>query len=302
MTPLKSMIALTGGSGFIGRRFAEVARAQGFRIRHLSRNARDIHITDEISLLDLKQGPIEPATLMGCDAVIHLAAYIPRNHTDPAEAGRCWKVNAMGTLRLAGAAVRAGIGHFVQTTSANAYAAWEKTPAETAAMFPRSRGYYLGSKIMQEVYAEAICRPAHLSLATMRLGSVYGPGQTEGAVAVLAHAIANGRPVILQDGGRFGADFVHVDDVVAALMLVIGQRAEGIFNVGSGVRTTIRKVTQTLVGLIGQNGARIQIDAKSNDGDRGFSALSIARLSALGYTPRDIFSGLASVTGEGRIM
>lgn len=302
MTRLKPMIALTGGSGFIGRRFAEVARAQGFRIRHLSRSLRAVHILDETRLLDLNHGPIEAATVMGCDAVVHLAAHIPRNHTDPVEAGRCWEINAMGTLRLVEAAVRAGIGHFIQTTSANAYAPWEKMPAETAAMFPRSRGYYLGSKIMQEVYAEALCQPAHLPLATLRLGSVYGPGETNGAVAVLAGAIANGRPVILQNGGHFGADFVHVDDVVAALTLVIGRHAEGAFNVGSGVRTTIKKLAQTLIALTGQDPALIQLNAQSRDGDTGFSALSIARIGALGYTPRDIVAGLASLVGDCRVM
>ena len=155
---------------------------------------------------------------------------------------------------------------------------------------------------MQEVYAQALCQPADLPLATMRLGSVYGPGETRGAVAVLASAIADGRPVILQNGGHFGADFVHVDDVVSALTLVIDQRAEGAFNVGSGVRTTIKKLAQTLIALTGQDPALIQLNAKSRDGDSGFSALSIARLDALGYAPRDIVAGLASVVGDRRVM
>lgn len=295
------MLALTGGSGFIGRRFADVARTQGFRVRHLTRSDRDVNVADEIYSLDLRHGPIQAAALADCDAVIHLAAHIPRDHADPAEAERCWQVNALGTLRLAEAAVRAGIGHFVHTTSANAYAMWEETSADTGAMLPSSRGYYLGSKIMQELYAEEICRPAHLPLATIRLGSVYGPGQATGAVAVLTTAIANGRPVTLQNGGRFGADFVHVDDVVTALMLVIGQHAEGPFNVGSGVRTTIGGLAQILVALTSQDAALIRLEAKSGDRDSGFSALSIARIRALGYVPRNISAGLSSMVEHSRI-
>lgn len=297
---MEPLLALTGGTGFIGRRFANAARTQGYRIRHLARNPGSVDPADELRLLDLRQGLIDADALTGCDAVVHLAAHIPRDHADPAEAEHCWQTNALGTLRLAEAAVRAGVSRFVHTTSANAYAAWEKAPAETAAMFPRSRGYYLGSKIMQEIYAEEFCRHARLPLATMRLGSVYGPGQTTGVVAALASAIANHRPVTLQNGGSFGADFVHVDDVVEALMLAIGKRAEGPFNVGSGVRTTIGRLARMLIALTGQDAALLKLEAESDTGDTGFPALSIKRLRKLGYVPRKLSTGLTSLAESSR--
>lgn len=295
----RPLLAVTGSSGFIGRRFVEAARAHGYRVRRLARRPDPTDASDDVRPFDLLQDRVDATTLEGCEALVHLAAHIPADHLDPDEAERCWRANALGTLRLARAAIEAGVRRLVQTTSANAYAAWETMPAETAAMFPRSRGYYLGSKILQEVYAREVCRPSGLPLATLRLGSVYGPGQRTGAVAALAGAFAAALPVALQDGGRFGADFVHVDDVVAALMLVADGTYDEAFNVGSGVRTSILDLARMLASEVGVSSALIHVEPEAADGDPGFPALCIARMRNLGYSPRDLETGLASmVAGE----
>lgn len=295
MTRAAPVLALTGGSGFIGRRFAAAARARGYRIRQLSRHPRAaFDAADDVHLIDLDAADPRIPSLQGCAAVVHLAAHIPRDHDDPAEAARCWHVNALGTLRLAEAAARTSGCRFIQTTSANAYAPSAVPPDEDAALFPRSRGYYLGSKIMQEIYATEACRGGGVPLATLRLSSVYGAGQGAGAVATLATAIADGRPVRLIDDGRFGADFVHVDDVVRALMLVLDQRLCGTFNVGSGVRTTIAQLAQALLAMIGDGASSLIVEPPLGPVDDGFPALDIGRLRALGYTPCTLAAGLAA--------
>lgn len=297
----RPLVAVTGSSGFIGRRFVDAARGRGYRVRHLTRRAATGETSDDVRPFDLLQDKVDAAALDGCEILVHLAAHIPTDHLDPDEAERCWRANALGTLRLTEAATQAGVRQFIQTTSANAYAAWESVPTETAAMLPRSRGYYLGSKILQEVYAREVCRLAKLSLATLRLGSVYGPGQSTGAVATLAGAFAAGYPVALQDGGRFGADFVHVDDVVTALMVVAEGTYDEPFNVGSGVRTSILELAQMLALETGVDSTLIQLEPEAVDGDPGFPALSIARIQNLGYSPRNLKVGLASmVAGEAR--
>lgn len=297
----RPLVAVTGSSGFIGRRFVDAARGRGYRVRHLTRRAARGDTSDDVRPFDLLQDKVDAAALDGCEILVHLAAHIPTDHLDPDEAERCWRANALGTLRLTEAATQAGVRQFIQTTSANAYAAWESVPTETAAMLPRSRGYYLGSKILQEVYAREVCDLAKLPLATLRLGSVYGPGQSTGAIATLAGAFAAGHPVALQDGGRFGADFVHVDDVVRALMLVAEGTYDEPFNVGSGVRTSILELAQMLALETCVDSTLIQLEPEAVDGDPGFPALSIARIQDLGYSPRNLKVGLASmVAGEAR--
>lgn len=289
------LMAVTGSTGFIGRRFVAAARTQGYRIRHLTRHPSSIQTPDDVRPFDLSRDEADEAALEGCDILVHLAAHVPADHLDPAEAERCWRTNALGTLRLARAAVRAGVRRFTQTTSANAYAAWEQAPAETAAMFPRSRGYYLGSKMLQEIYAREACRPERLPLATLRLGSVYGPGQRSGAVATLLAAFTSGQPVVLQNGGRFCADFVHVDDVVTALLLVCDEAFDESFNVGSGVQTSIAELAQLLAAELGASSTLIQLSPEEADGDAGFPALCIDRMRSLGYEPRSLKDGLGSM-------
>ncbi|WP_234419123.1 NAD-dependent epimerase/dehydratase family protein [Sphingomonas sp. EC-HK361] len=288
---------MTGGTGFIGARFAARARRAGYRIRHLGRHAPASG--EDYRALDLGEGAVDPAGLEDCALVVHLAAYIPRDHADPAEAERCWRINAMGTLYLAQAVARAGIRRFVQTTSANAYAPWESNPDEEAALFPCSRGYYLGAKLLQEIYAAEICRDAGIALATLRLASVYGPGQKTGAVAAIGSAVSAGRPVTLVDDGRFAADFVHVDDVVTALMLVTESDATGAFNVGSGVRTTMIELAD-LCARLADTPATILREPPADPGDPGFPALAIHRMRALGYTPRGLAAGITDMIRAAR--
>lgn len=284
------LLALTGGSGFIGRHFADAARKKGYRIRHLGRRAPAAMIPgDEFRPLDLADVDAGAKLSAGCDVLVHLAAYIPRNHHDPAEAERCWRINAMGTLRLLEMAARDQVAHVVQAGSANAYAPADAPPDETSALFPSSRGYYLGSKILQEIYAEEFCRSAGMRLSTLRLASVYGPGQDSGALGAMSQAALAGGPVRVCGTGAFGSDMVLVDDVVQAILLVLDRNATGPFNVGSGTRTSIEQLAETLAELCQ---VQIQHDPTTGTTDLGFPALDIQRLNRLGYSPSPIDVGL----------
>lgn len=284
------LLALTGGSGFVGRCFAALARERGYRIRHLGRPQPGTALSDdEFGKLDLEGPAPEAALLSGCDALVHLAAYLPRDYQDPAEAERCWRVNALGSLRLLEAAARAGIRQVIQASSANAYAPTTLPPTEDAPLFPQSRSYYLGSKIMQEIYAAQYGRSAGLNIATLRLSSVYGPGQISGAVGSMVSAAMRGGPIRIAGSESFGSDLVLVDDVAQALLLAIEGSANGPYNVGSGVRTTIAELAEMLSAI---TQAPIRRDPGNEASDWGFPALNIMRMRELGYSPAPLSAGL----------
>lgn len=288
MSGAAPLLALTGGSGFVGRHFAAAARRSGWRIRHLARRS-PAGPEDEWRSFDLDTG--EGADLTGCAALVHLAAYIPSDHRDLAAAERCWRINALGTLHLVDAAIRAGVGRIMQASSANAYAPTGRPPDEATPLFPPSRGYYLGSKVGQEIYAAERCRGEAVLLQTMRLASVYGPGQQSGALGLMMKAAASGEPIRVHGGGAFGSDLVHVDDVAQAMLLLLGSGQAGAFNVGSGVRTTIAELAELLSE---QTGAPIVHEGRAEE-DWGFPALNIDRLKALGYQPRSLADGLSTL-------
>uniref|UniRef100_UPI0035CAE6D6 NAD-dependent epimerase/dehydratase family protein n=1 Tax=uncultured Sphingomonas sp. TaxID=158754 RepID=UPI0035CAE6D6 len=285
-------IALTGGSGFIGRSFASHARAADVRIRQLGRRP-PVDPRDEWVPFDLDAPGLDPDALAGCRTLVHLAGYIPARHDAIEEAERCLWTNALGTASLIDLAARQGVDHVIQTSSANAYAPGAASPNEGAALFPHSRRFYLGSKILQEIYATDVCCRAGLSLTTLRLGSVYGPGQAMGAVGAMAQAARLGDPIRVADAGRFGADLVHVDDVAALMTSCLARRLSETINVGSGERTTLATVAAILARM---TGTPILIEPLSSaGGDHGFPALDITRARALGYAPMPLATGLATM-------
>ncbi|MET1756679.1 NAD(P)-dependent oxidoreductase [Novosphingobium sp. RD2P27] len=287
------LIAVTGATGYVGSHVAPRLQAAGYALRLLMRHPEPAPMPGaETALLDLSND-ITQGCLEGCDVLLHLAAYIPANLRDPASAEQCWRINARGTLKIAEAAARAGMRHMVHATSGNAYRFGDGSPRrEDDAMMPTSRGFYLGSKLLQEIYANDMCERAGIGCATLRLGSVYGgPGAT-GLVPGFLNQLKAGKPVRLHGGGSFGADFVHVEDVAKAALLAIKDRTEGPLNVGSGERTTVRDLARTIADLCQAPDHLIEEGPSSASPDLGFAALDCSRLHALGYRPRALREGL----------
>ena len=287
MTTALPTVAITGGTGFVGQGLCSRLARAGYSLRLLRR--------PEFDLL----APVNPELLAGCAAVIHLAAAMPTNQWDLEEAQRCWQTNALGTLRLVEAMQRAGVRCLIQTTSANAYAPGNSHPAEHWQQFPVLRApYYLSSKMVQEVFAHnAACR-YEMKVTTLRLSSVYGRGQATGPVVSFAKALLGGAPVRLSNGGGFGADFVAIGDVGAVVEMMLAKSAAGIsniFNVGSGVRTTMLELAHKLADLIGASPDLIELTDGGEVADEGFASLDISRVMTMGFAPTSLHEGLSEL-------
>lgn len=285
-----SLLGVTGASGRIGRTFCEEALRRGYAVRSFGRSDDGPAGAQHVRL-DLADGA-NPAAFAGCGAVVHLAAYIPTDHRSAEEGARCWQVNVLGTVRLIEAIAAAGVRRLVQTSSANAYAPWANASDEEAPLFPSTRTYYLGSKIAQELSAGEACRSLGISLATLRLSSVYGPYPASNLVASFAARLLGGETVELAGEGMFGADFVLIDDVVRALFLVLEQGSQGTFNVASGVRTSLAELVGQLTPL---TGGECRLVPAEGEPDVGFPAIDIRRLTALGYRPTALADGIRKV-------
>ena len=270
------------------------ARRRGWTVRPFSGSSGGQAGDDEdYRRLSLGAGAqIDPADFHGCDTLVHLAAHIPSDHDDIEAAARCWDVNAIGTARLVEAAAAAGVQRFVHMSSANAYAVSKAAPDEHAAMFPESREYYFASKIAQELYAQHACRQAGISATTLRLTAGYGAAQANNLVVRLARQLLAGETVELAGNGLFGVDFVTVTDVSRAISLVLEHRAEGIYNIGSGVRTTIVALTEQLCELTGTPQQAIILRDTGETRDHGFAAPDITAISNLGFAPTALSDGL----------
>lgn len=291
------VIAVTGASGFIGKNFIRDAIAEGYSIRALTRTPLDQN-NDRVECVQFDLNSIvdiDPMCLDGCVAVVHLAAYIPVNQNDPKEAEVCFRANALGTLRLLKAVEKAGILRFIQTVSANSYDSRLEIADEDSPMFPAERApYYLVSKMAQEIFAEHwALSTGHTSLS-VRLGSIYGIGQTKGMIPAMAKNLLEGNSITLVNDGCFGADFATVSDVSAALLLLIESNASGPINIGSGRRTTVRRIVELLLEHSDRDWSAVE-NVTVKKPDKGFPALDISKAKLFGYQATSIEIGVKAL-------
>jgi UDP-glucose 4-epimerase len=286
-----ALLGVTGASGLIGTHFVRLARDRGYELRLFSR--QDAQAT----ALDLGQGQVDPALLEGCEAIIHLAARLPSRNSDLSEARECLDVNALGTLRLMEAMRSAGVTRLIHATAANAYAPWVQFPNEEAALYPLSKALYLGSKVLQEIYAEGWGAPNGLQVTSLRISSPYG-ASPRSAVGRMAAALLRGEPVQLENGGAFGADFILARDVAEAFLLVEGKMKKGIWNVGSGSRTTILEIATELVALTNADPSLIELQPGGSLERPGYPAIDISKIRSEGFVPTNLENGLKEIVEE----
>jgi dTDP-L-rhamnose 4-epimerase len=126
----------------------------------------------------------------------------------------------------------------------------------------RPSGVYAATKRDTEELALLVARSSGLSVAACRFFNVYGPRQAlsnpyTGVCAIFAGRVLRGlAPRVYEDGGQ-ARDFIHVSDVAEALSVLCGNPEtrlalrkwaspgmQGVFNVGTGVPTTIAGVAE----------------------------------------------------------
>ncbi len=305
-------VLVTGGAGFIGSHAVERLVAGGHQIL----------VVDDLSsgrLDNLPRGvAVEVATVAAAaasglaerfrpEAVVHLAAQVDarRSVEEPLVDAQ---VNLIDTLALAAAARRAGTRRFVFASSAAVYGDPERIPtAEAEPTRPISP--YGVAKRAVELYLEALAGDGGPSFAALRFANVYGPRQSAvgeaGVVAVFCRRLAGGEaPRIHGDGGQT-RDYVHVADVAEAIALALAAAASGVWNVSTGVETSVNALFDRLAASLAP-GLRPPHDPP-RAGDPRRSALSFARIEReLGWRPRtSLAEGLAATAawfraGEGK--
>src|SRR6476620_5191265 len=262
--PVKSVV--TGGAGFIGSHLVDALAAR----------SDDVLVLDDFSsgkrenLADALENGAEVIELDVADAeamfdaigaynpesVFHLAAQIDvrRSMSDP---GFDARLNVVGTVNALAAAKRAEASKFVFTSTGGAiYGEGDERSdelpfSEDARCEPFS--IYGQSKLAAEGYIDLYARTRGLPATVVRLGNIYGPRQdpaTEaGVVAIFCAAGRDGgRPTVFGTGQQT-RDYVHVADVVSALLAAEAADDAGPINVGTGVETSVLRLAE-LVGRV----------------------------------------------------
>lgn len=132
------------------------------------------------------------------------------------------------------------------------------TPLELRATDEESKihpsSVYGITKQNQEQIVMCVCKARGIACTALRYQNVYGPGQSlqnpyTGILSIFSTLIRNGKGINVFEDGEESRDFVYIDDIVRATILSIEKdNANGeVFNVGSGVATSVLTVANTLI-------------------------------------------------------
>lgn len=128
----------------------------------------------------------------------------------------------------------------------------------------------------------------NLAISQLRIFHVYGPWESSHRLLpqAILHARA-GKPVPLV-AGISRRDWIHVDDVVRALLMAaLPQAPVGVFNVGSGVEHTNDEVLDTLASVLACPVTRLAavLPKRPTDSEHRYADIALAR-AQLGWSPR----------------
>jgi UDP-glucose 4-epimerase len=296
----KPSVLVTGGAGFIGSHIADAFLDRGHRVV----------ILDDLSTGDAARVP-QAARLVEADlrradlttllreekigVVSHHAAQIDvrKSVEDPVLDA---EINVLGTIRLAQACVAAGVAQLLFASSGGAiYGDPEGFSADESHPLNPCSPYGV-AKLAGEKYLQALALGSGLTVTILRYANVYGPRQDgrgeAGVVGIWMKKLLTGGEALINGDGAQTRDFVYVGDIVKANLAAATLRLAGVFNIGTGIETSVNELYDRVAEACGVASPAERGPGKP--GEQRRSVLNVDRAKkALGLTnPASLREGL----------
>jgi UDP-glucose 4-epimerase len=253
---------VTGAAGFIGSHLITRLSAEGWHVSGIDneRSGDWSRISVPCERIERDLAAMDTAELAtataGVDVCFHLAA--EKHNSSRSTPQRVIDVNISGTRRLLEAAAISGVGKIVFTSSLYAYGSLGPAPMSEGDV-PVPTTVYGTSKLAGEHLMRVTVSSAGLRWSGARLFFVYGPGQyAEGGyksviVGNFERLLRGERPIIYGDGKQ-ALDYVYVDDVVEALLMLAQPDHNGLVcNVGTGRAVSVGELTELMLTISGRD-------------------------------------------------
>ena len=311
---------VTGAAGFVGLAVTEALAARGDTVVAFDREALPDDARAAFAALPGRIVPVQGDIRSAADRarafaaapvtrVLHAAVITAGAEREARDAETIVAVNVQGAVAVLGEAVAQGVARFIYPSSVAVYGRQaEGAPAFTEeGTWPRPVMLYGITKLAAEQALARLASVHGLSFAAARLGSVFGPWERDTGLRdtlsphlfALAALIA-GREAVLNRPSR--GDHVYVRDAARGLigLLDAPALAHGLFNLGSGVATSVAEFCAALAAL--RPGFRWRLAREGEAAtvvthvpfDR--PPMAIARIAAAtGYAPR---FGLAEAAAD----
>jgi len=157
----------------------------------------------------------------------------------------------------------------VFASSSSIYNGWQ--PPHEESMAPKVMDFYTEARYGVERLA-ALYRDLYgMRYAGMRFFSVYGPheehkGKYANLVTQFVWKVRKGEEPVMRGDGSPRRDFVHVEDVVEALLLAAKSNEDGVFNVGAGKSYSLNEAVETIGDVLGREVRAVHLPEKGESG------------------------------------
>ena len=248
-------VLVTGGAGFLGSNIVDALVARGdlvVALDDLSTGSRENLAPD----IPLRIGSVADAGAMdtalegeGFDVIVHCAA--KTKVVESMEKVDLYRsVNVEGTRNVVRLAERLHAQLLVNISTGGAMygetpvCATERTPAAPDSNYGRFK-----------LEAETIVDRAQVPSITLRLANIYGPRQRQdlegGVIAIFLGCWRRKDPLTIFGDGTAQRDYIYVGDVVDAVLGSFAGRWHGVYNIGTGVATSVNEIVEGLSAVLG---------------------------------------------------
>lgn len=255
---MKKKCLLLGGSGFIGQNLARFLKNNGYEITLYARSVENVFSTDE--LLEMKYIETDffkddklEENIKDNDVIVHLISSVNPS-LSMIEPAKCYNNDLVRTIDLLEAARKNNIKRIVFISSGGTV--YGNYPAESYSEdMPNNPINHYG---IMKLSIEKICLMYNevygMDNVILRISNPYGKGQDPnknlGAVSVFTKKILDGDIIQIYGDGQNTRDYIYIDDVVRAIEKAIEYKSKKdvvpIFNIGSGVGTTLNELVKLI--------------------------------------------------------
>ncbi len=244
-------VLVTGASGFLGTYLVPLLR-RSHEVVATDRDDLDVTDISAVHRVIKRHRP---------DLVCHLAALCgaaPSRENPP----DYYAVNTLGTVHLLEACRHVGVERFLFISSLTVHGASSDPVDESSAFSPRHP--YAASKVAAEFAVRDYSRHMGIHSIILRPTLVVGEGSKElHALGDFVLEALRGEEIVLFGGGNHRRDFVHPQDVAAAMLLAVERLDRAldtsyeVFNISQGQALSMRELADMAIRLVGSGRHRL---------------------------------------------
>lgn len=192
-----------------------------------------------------------------------------------------------GSINIFQNAKHYGVEKIIFSSSGFLYGNTKNLPAkETEPIIPVSS--YVVSKQAVENYLRFYKMAFNLSYVTLRYSTVYGPRQITGAMTDYIRKLTVGKQAEMYGDEEKTRDYIYIDDIVEANLLSLDVSPDYpklIFNIGTGIETTLNNLYERIAGILGFTSGQIYLPDRPGEQYRCSLDWSHAKRE-LGWEPK----------------